>query len=177
MYNSEVDFLNLLAFVPAYTHAGRVTRLHYPLWTAESDAAVASIARRACREYSLDRRGLSNAARFVSGSPNMAPLPLRVDGTFFPVKTLKPRISGDSAYGYYLLQGIVRVEQSDTGSTIVMLGGTRFEVLQTRSVVMNHIARAVLFERIFWSRRLGPSYVVGEGRERCGTENSRQQDQ
>lgn len=177
MYNSEVDFQNLQAFVPAYTTAGGLTRLHYPLWVLETGQSVASVARRACREFSLDPKGLSNAARFVSGSPNLVPLPLRVDCTFFPLKTLRPRVSGDPAYGYYLLQGIVRVEKSEAGSTIVMAGGTRFEVLQTRSVVMNHIARALLFERIFWSRRLGASYNRQNGREHHGTEDCRQQNQ
>ncbi|HSL94220.1 MAG TPA: hypothetical protein VK905_06395 [Bacillota bacterium] len=177
MYNSGVDFQNLLAFVPAYTSLGRVTRLHYRLWTVESELSVVSIARRACREFSLDPQGLRNAARFVSGSPNMVPLPLWIHGTFFPIKTLAPRVKGDSAYGFYLLQGIVRVEKAETGSTLVMLGGTRFNVLQTRTVVMNHIARALLFERIFWSRRLGESYITLNGREHSGIENSRQQDQ
>jgi hypothetical protein len=177
MYNSGVDFQNLLAFVPEYCASGRTTRLHYRLWTADSTLTVPSIARQACREFSLDQKGLRNAARFVSGSPNLVPLPLWIGGTFFPVKSLAPRVPRDPAYGYYLLQGIVRVEKNDTGSTLVMLGETRFPVLQTRTVVMNHIARALLFERIFWSRRLGEIYLRQNGREQHGAQDFRQQDQ
>lgn len=158
MYNSEVDFPNLVAFVPVYGAEGRVTRLYYTCHTADTDLSIASLVRHACREYSLDRKGLKNAARFVSGNPNLVPLPLMLDRTFFPVKSLSPRIRGDAAYGYYLLQGIVRIEKSDTGCVLTMSNRISFDVLQSRSVVMNHVARSLLFERIFWSKRLGEKY-------------------
>ncbi len=159
MYNREVDFQNLLAFYPYYGSGGLVTQLVYPEECAEIANSVKSLVRMACRAYALDRQALSNAARFVSGRPNLVPLPLSLGRTFAPIKNITPLVRGDSAYGYYLLQSILRVEKREQGSLLVLRGGIELAVAQSKAVVLNHVARAVLFERMFWSKRLGKDYV------------------
>jgi hypothetical protein len=159
LYNREVDFQNLLAFFPNYGPQGLNTSLvFYDGSRKDIEVSVKSLTRRACAAFALDKKALSNAARFVTGRPHLVPLPLRVDCTFAPIKNLNPLVKGDSSYGYYLLQGIMRVEKMEQGSLLVMRSGVELAVTQSRNVVLGHIARALLFERMFWSKRLGKDY-------------------
>lgn len=163
MYNSGVDFPNLLAFYPAYSEGGKTTVLCYREREEATLHSVSSLVSRVCREFSLDRRSLANAASFISGSRSLTPLPLALGRTFVPLKCLKPRVPRDPAYGYFLLQSMARIEAYEEGCVLVGLTGYRHRILLTRSAAMQHIARALLFERLFWSRRLGLDYFLRIG--------------
>ncbi len=150
-----IDFTALLAFYPSYATSGMVTRLVYGESLHSVDTTIGTVVKQACRQYALDRRALANAAHFVSGKRNLVPLPLCVGRTFVPLKVHAPLIDGDSAYGYFLLQAIAKVEAGEGGSMLYLAGGVTLPILQRRSTAMNHLARAALFEKVFWGKRLG----------------------
>lgn len=156
----EVDFVTALAFYPCYSDAGLVTQVVYPDKTTCTALSINTVVRHACRQFALDRQALSNAARFVSGKPHLVPLPLCVDRTFGPLKVLSPLVPGDAVYGYFLIQAIVRIEVTSDGTQILLRNGVTVPIVQARNVALSHMARAILFERAFWSKRLGLSYCV-----------------
>ena len=83
-----------------------------------------------------------------------------LDRTFGPLKVHTPKVPGDPAYGYFLIQSIVRIEKSEEGSLVLLKNGVSVSIAQARNVALTHMARAILFERAFWSKRLGTSYYV-----------------
>ena len=93
--------------------------------------------------------------------PHLTPLPLCLDKTFGPLKVHTPKITGDPAYGYFLIQAIVRIEKTEAGSEVLLKNGISVPISQAKNVALTHMARAILFERAFWSKRLGTSYYVG----------------
>jgi len=157
----SVDFLSALAFYPAYATHGLSCQVVYASNTATTDLGMGTLVKHACRQFALDKRALANAAQFVSGRRNLVPLTLCVDRTFVPLKVLTPRVSGDSAYGYFLLQAIGRVEAHRDGSQLFLSNGVTLPLVQSRPVAMNHLARAALFEKVFWSKRLGSAFNAG----------------
>lgn len=157
---NTIDFSTALAFYPTYTDTGLLTCVVYPNETLYIDLSLDTVIKHACKDYALDRKALANAARFVSGKPHLVPLPLCVDKTFGPLKVHTPKFTGDAAYGYFLVQGIVRIELDTPGSNVHMRNGTVVHITQARNIALAHLARAILFERAFWSKRLGLSYYV-----------------
>jgi len=157
----SVDFLSALAFYPAYATHGLSCQVVYASNTVASDLCMGTLVKHACRQFALDKKALANAAQFVSGRRNLVPLTLCVDRTFVPLKALTPRVAGDSAYGYFLLQAIAKVEAERNGSRLFLSNGVALPLVQSRPVAMNHLARAALFEKVFWSKRLGSAFSTG----------------
>lgn len=156
----QVDFMSALAFYPIYGAAGLALQVVYPRESVVLEITLPTAVRQACRSFALDRKALSNAAKFVSGRPHLTPLPLCLDRTFGPLKVHTPKVPGDPAYGYFLIQSIVRIEKSEEGSLVLLKNGVSVSIAQARNVALTHMARAILFERAFWSKRLGTSYYV-----------------
>ena len=157
----SVDFLSALAFYPAYATHGLGCQVVYASNTVGADLCMGTLVKHACRQFALDKKALANAAQFVSGRRNLVPLTLCVDRTFVPLKVLTPRVAGDSAYGYFLLRAIGKVESQREGSLLTLANGVIIPLVQSRPVAMNHLARAALFEKVFWSKRLGSAFSAG----------------
>lgn len=154
----SIDYESTLGFYPSYCDHGLVSKVLYHFETVAVNLTIGTVVKQACRQYALDRRALANAARFVSGRPNLVPMPLCLNRTFAPLKVHAPVVDGDPAYGYFLIQGITKVDARDGGSVLMLVNGACVELVQNRNAVLAHVARALLFERAFWSKRLGTSY-------------------
>ena len=126
----QVDFMSALAFYPIYCAAGLALQVVYPRESVVLEITLPTAIRQACRSFALDRKALSNAAKFVSGRPHLTPLPLCLDRTFGPLKVHTPKVSGDPAYGYFLIQSIVRIEKSEEGSTVLLKNGVSVSIAQ-----------------------------------------------
>ncbi len=133
----------------------------YPDKTTPEQVAVSTLVRQACRHFALDQKALRNAAQFVSGKRNLVPLPLALSATFAPLKVHMPLVRGDAAYGYFRIQAIQKIEATERGSTVVLVNGVEVPLKLTQTAALAHTARALLFERAFWSRRVGENYVYG----------------
>ncbi|MBS3985834.1 MAG: hypothetical protein KGZ66_09600 [Selenomonadales bacterium] len=156
-----IDWDSVLAFYPDYTAQGLVSIVIYPEQTATLPTAVSTLVRQACRQFALDPKALRNAAQFVSGKRNLVPLPLALGCTFAPLKVHIPLVKGDAAYGYFRIQAIHKLEARAGDSTLVLVNGAVVPIVLTQTVALAHTARALLFERAFWSRRVGTSYICG----------------
>ncbi len=151
----------VLAFYPDYTAQGLVSVVVYPDKTALEEVAVSTLVRQACRHFTLDPKALRNAAQFVSGKRNLVPLPLFLGCTFAPLKVHASLVKGDAAYGYFRIQTIHKLEAKAKGSAVVLANGTTIALSLTQTAALAHTARALLFERAFWSRRVGENYTYG----------------
>lgn len=151
----------VLAFYPDYTAQGLVSMVVYPDATTSLEVTVSTLVRQACRQYTLDRKALRNAAHFVSGKRNLVPLPLTLGCTYAPLKVHVPLIRGDAAYGYFRLQAIHKIEARERDSTVVLVNGLAVPLVLTQTAALAHTARALLFERAFWSRRVGTNFGCG----------------
>jgi len=156
-----IDWDSVLAFYPDYTAQGLVSVVIYPEQTTTLPTAVNTLVRQACRQFALDAKALRNAAQFVSGKRNLTPLPLAVGCTFAPLKVHMPLVKGDAAYGYFRIQAIHRLEARAGDSTVVLVNGAVVPLVLTQTAALAHTARALLFERAFWPRRVGTSLLCG----------------
>jgi len=145
---------SVLAFYPSYSPQGIMSMVVYPDETIVTPYSIKTLVRQSCRQFALDQKALRNAAQFVSGKRNLTPLPLSMGCTFAPLKVHVPRVSGDAAYGYFRLQAILRIESIDKASRVVLGNGTITPLALTQTAALAHAARAMLFERAFWSQRI-----------------------
>jgi len=156
-----VNWDSVLAFYPDYTAQGLVSIVIYPEQTTTVQTAVSTLVRQACRQFALDPKALRNAAQFVSGKRNLVPLPLALGCTFAPLKVHVPLVKGDAAYGYFRIQAIQRLEVTEKSSTVFLTNGATTPLTLTQTCALAHTARALLFERAFWSRRVGTNFGYG----------------
>ncbi|MBT9177361.1 MAG: hypothetical protein DDT20_01694 [Firmicutes bacterium] len=89
------------------------------------------------------------------------PLPLTLRATFAPLKVHMPLVRGDAAYGYFRIQAIQKIEAKERGSTVLLVNGVEVPLNLTQTTALAHTARALLFERAFWSWRVGENYAYG----------------
>jgi len=151
----SIDFSRALAFYPAYRKEGLASIAVFSEGEVICQGTINTLLKQACCHYALDRRALGNAAHFVTGKRNLVPLPLAVNRTFVPLKIHSARVAGDTAYGYFLLQAITKVEDSAGCCSVVLVNGACIFIAQSRRVALNHLARAALFEKFYWGKRLG----------------------
>jgi len=149
------EFSRVLAFYPSYCADGLVSVAVYPEGEVPCQASINTLLKQACRHYAIDRRALANAAHFVTGKRNLVPLPLSVHRTFVPLKIHSARVAGDCAYGYFLLQAITTIEGAEGGCRVHLMNGLSIAISHSRRTAVAHLARATLFEKVYWSKRLG----------------------
>lgn len=126
----------LIAFYPAYTDQGSMTRMIYGGSDTEREAAgfeprqVESVRRALARCYAVDLRAQARLlrSRYARKLPLHFYLP---DGRVFtPFKLRPPRICGDAAYGYVDLGRIERLVPGKQ-TELQLTSGTRLPVYST----------------------------------------------
>jgi len=126
----------LIAFYPAYTDQGSMTRMIYGGGDTEQETSgfeprqVESVRRALARCYAVDLRAQARLlrSRYARKLPLHFYLP---DGRVFtPFKLRPPRICGDAAYGYVDLGRIERLVPGNQ-TELQLTSGTRLSVYST----------------------------------------------
>ncbi|WP_284680678.1 hypothetical protein [Aceticella autotrophica] len=81
-------------------------------------SAVKSILKKILKEYVVDINALKNKYAKSLGIKNAIPLPLTRDFTLIPLKTRKPMVLKDSAYGYIYYEKIKKVFDNGISCTL-----------------------------------------------------------
>lgn len=130
-------------FRPAYSEEGNVTELFF--WSGEVLAkaydrrTLPSVRRALARSYALD---LSAQAKDLKKKINRcSPTPICLpDGrVFVPLKMRRPRITGDSTYGYADTAYIRSVQQTGVQVNLLLEGGEEVALFTSAATAMNII--------------------------------------
>lgn len=150
---------HLVAIVPLYTADGDGTLLVLnDGQEITQNRRIDSCLRQIWRIYSFDWRAYRKEYGALLNQRNLLPWPADFYRMFAPLKTRRPLISGDAAYGYVALEAIEKVGQAEpkqaARSYVRLKCGYRLAIYLEPREVHRHLQAAAYAAQQFWGLRL-----------------------
>ncbi len=144
------EVLRIAAFIPSYREGvGQGLLLFFRDGsTAWVEQGIKPFTRQLARFFAINLQEARRKFGVITGQVNLTPLVLSAFLIFLPIKVLSPRVSGDPAYGYFLLRSIINVRPEPKPSTLELEGGHSVTTIQSLRTVRSRLRAVSRLEKI-----------------------------
>ena len=142
------DIMRIAAFVPHYQEgSGQGVMVYYRDGTTDwFPVGLRSFIQQLAKVFTVNLQQARRQFGPVVGQQNLIPVVLSPFLLYVPLKTRKPVIAGDPAYGYYRLRSLTEVSASPKPCTLGLEGGQKLTIIQSYRAVCSHLRSARKFE-------------------------------
>lgn len=144
----------LMAFVPEYVeHRGNCTMMYgKDLEPLVMEKSIKTIIRLIAKYYFIDLNEIKKRYKPLVSSPNLVPIPFSKKDIFVPIKTRKPMIKNDGAFGYINMRYIKDIKKRDGSPIIHLMNGVDIQCLCSMETVDKHIRDGHIINRCYEDR-------------------------
>ncbi len=144
------EVLRIAAFIPSYREGvGQGLLLFFrdgsTIWVEQG---IKQFTRRLARLFAINLQEARLKFGAITGQVNLTPLVLSAFLIFLPIRVLSPRVSGDPAYGYFLLRSIIDVRPEPKPCTLELEGGHSLTTRQSLRTVRSRLRAVRRLEKI-----------------------------
>lgn len=150
------ELMKVAAFIPIdQSNLGQCIKVYFRNGeTGIVSLSMRSFLKRAAKAFSLDLQEMRRSLAPVTGQKNLLPLALAPLFLYVPLKSRRPAIKGDGAYGYFRLRSLLTVVAAPPPCTITLEGGHQLTICQSYRIVCNRLRtarklEAYLFEQYY----------------------------
>ncbi|HHX74741.1 MAG TPA: hypothetical protein GX699_07545 [Firmicutes bacterium] len=138
------DIMRIAAFLPEYqSGAGQSVYVFFRDGTTGwLQVGMRSFLRQIARAFTVNLQEARKQYGPLIGKSNLVPLVLSPFLLYVPLKTRKPLIPGDPAYGYFRLRSVIEVAAHPAPCTLTLEGGNKLTIIQSYRTVCSHLRAA-----------------------------------
>ncbi|NLZ93624.1 MAG: hypothetical protein GX922_06395 [Firmicutes bacterium] len=156
------ELMKVAAFIPIYQNdLGQCIKIFYRNGqTGMVNLSMRSFLQRIAKAFSLDLQEMRRSLGPLTGQKNLLPLALSPLLLYVPLKSRKPAVKGDSAYGYFRLRSVLAVVAVPAPCTLTLEGGHQLTICQSYRIACKRLRTArklegYLFEQYYDAFRKG----------------------
>ena len=144
------ETLQISAFIPTYSEGtGQALSLFFCNGsTGCIELGLRSFIIQLAGIFAINMKEARKKYSLVLGQTNLIPLVLAPFLIYLPIKVRTPRVSGDSAYGYFRFRSIIETRQNPAPCTLELEGGHKIIVNQSFRTVRNRIRSGKKLEEL-----------------------------